>query len=953
MTEKILRGVILILVFFSGFGSLVYQICWQRVLTQVIGLDTYSVNMIVSIFMLGLGIGGYCGFRLVQRFSRTKDIALLLCGAISLISVFGFFGISVIRSVNHVLNYVTDDINVALLVNFFLLLLPTILMGITTPLMVELFRQQTGQSSTSNIYSINIFGASVGIIVSGFFLLGTLGLSFTCNVIALVDLIVAFGFWYISKNLLKEVSPSQSVVKENQTYNFKVNWLVCSSFLIGFAALGYEIVYFRLFTSFFGVTPYVFPILLFSYLINMSIGTRIIKTLLTKYREDQIFFGGILLSIVGVCLVLSFPSLCLQLGLNQQDFVYSPYATSFDENFHVILISLVISFITMIPIASISAIFPLFVRKVNSLTSTQNEGAAFGKVYFCQTMGNFLGSLMTGFLLYRFFNTLQILTILSFILIISNIFWNYAFSESKENLLKKHLYPIFALIPLLFYNYDYYNSIVYNTGFNEYIRPNSVKDFQYGMNLLYSPVKEAYHILAGGRFYVTGFPSKYYDGKNMETATTIGNPALVYSINKDVKRILFIGLGNAVEIYEFSKLFPQAEVEVVEINKDVTDFVRTFGAQVLVDKLKEAKVYHMDGRRFLTFNKDKKYDYIHIGVARASTSGAGNLFSREFLKVVHEHLTANGMVSFYAYPPVLKAAVNIFDDIAIFKQSNGTCQAICLKNGSIFKKIWPQQFVDNFNHVINNVYHGNSNNLYTGNDIFYISKDSIKEHLVNIPESTDDFLATEYYLNQRTELLPGVSTDGRPLDMRMLPVLSGVQYFPWPDVNRTVAKEHEMIFQWDLEKSEKPLELTDMIFVPGKGMHFATVRIPFYSNRSSKVQNHYNWTLPLADELNKIRGKYITMKIKASKSGFGWWGCRLLCERENGQSTEKYVNTYVRGTTDLVATIHVPNDVKSIKANVTYNHYSVLGMFPSFDLKSVRLYVHNDILWAPAIVAEK
>jgi hypothetical protein len=47
--------------FISGFASVSYQIVWQKVLTQTIGVDALSAALIVAIFMLGLGIGGLDG----------------------------------------------------------------------------------------------------------------------------------------------------------------------------------------------------------------------------------------------------------------------------------------------------------------------------------------------------------------------------------------------------------------------------------------------------------------------------------------------------------------------------------------------------------------------------------------------------------------------------------------------------------------------------------------------------------------------------------------------------------------------------------------------------------------------------------------------------------------------------------------------------------------------------
>ena len=45
------------LFFVSGVAALVYQVCWQRLLFSAFGVDIDSVTIIVSVFMLGLGLG--------------------------------------------------------------------------------------------------------------------------------------------------------------------------------------------------------------------------------------------------------------------------------------------------------------------------------------------------------------------------------------------------------------------------------------------------------------------------------------------------------------------------------------------------------------------------------------------------------------------------------------------------------------------------------------------------------------------------------------------------------------------------------------------------------------------------------------------------------------------------------------------------------------------------------
>src|SRR5713101_7229297 len=58
------RGEILLLsglFFCSGIPALIYQIVWQRVLFSIYGVNAESVVVVVSAFMLGLGVGSLAG----------------------------------------------------------------------------------------------------------------------------------------------------------------------------------------------------------------------------------------------------------------------------------------------------------------------------------------------------------------------------------------------------------------------------------------------------------------------------------------------------------------------------------------------------------------------------------------------------------------------------------------------------------------------------------------------------------------------------------------------------------------------------------------------------------------------------------------------------------------------------------------------------------------------------
>src|SRR5215470_11021329 len=85
------------LFFLSGFAALLYQVAWQRELFGWYGVDLDSVSTIVSVFMLGLGVGAMAGGWLADRFPGRR---ILIFSLIELtMGAFGFFSLDIIDAV--------------------------------------------------------------------------------------------------------------------------------------------------------------------------------------------------------------------------------------------------------------------------------------------------------------------------------------------------------------------------------------------------------------------------------------------------------------------------------------------------------------------------------------------------------------------------------------------------------------------------------------------------------------------------------------------------------------------------------------------------------------------------------------------------------------------------------------------------------------------------------------
>lgn len=162
---------LLLLSFFvSGASALVYQVGWQRALYAHIGVDMDSVTIIVSVFMLGIGLGGMLGGWLADVVPAQR---LRLYAAIEL--AIGLFGLGSLSLLPIVTGLFPPEAGAAgsALGCFLFLLLPTTLMGMTLPLLTMAFDERRGNIgiSVGSLYFTNTLGAATGAALVPFFLL--------------------------------------------------------------------------------------------------------------------------------------------------------------------------------------------------------------------------------------------------------------------------------------------------------------------------------------------------------------------------------------------------------------------------------------------------------------------------------------------------------------------------------------------------------------------------------------------------------------------------------------------------------------------------------------------------------------------------------------------------------------------------------------------------------------
>jgi predicted membrane-bound spermidine synthase len=175
--------------FLSGVSALLYQLVWQRSLMMFYGTNTESVAMVVSAFLVGLGLGSLAGGALSaqRRLSPVLMFALAEFG----IGAYGFFSLRIFHWIAE------RTLQTGALATgacaFALVFVPTVLMGATLPLLVAHRVFITGHvgRSVSALYFANTLGAAAGAFLGAFHLLGAYGLSGSARGAALLNIVSA------------------------------------------------------------------------------------------------------------------------------------------------------------------------------------------------------------------------------------------------------------------------------------------------------------------------------------------------------------------------------------------------------------------------------------------------------------------------------------------------------------------------------------------------------------------------------------------------------------------------------------------------------------------------------------------------------------------------------------------------------------------------------------------
>ena len=384
-------------------------------------------------------------------------------------------------------------------------------------------------------------------------------------------------------------------------------YLIITAIVCGALIMVVEILGSRVIGPFFGVSLFVWTSLITVTLMALAAGYAVGGLISDRKRSPDYLYGIIL---VAGFLVLVIPIMkgvvlgaCLPLGLRAG--------------------SLVSSLLLFGPsLFFLGCVSPYLVKI--AAQEMRNIGRTVGIFYAVSTMGSFIGTIVTGFVLIAYFGVDRIFEVVGSLLVLLSVGY-YLLFRRRWGLL------VFLLLPLLSPRVEPPQIIMRPSGTK--VTVVSRQDSFYG-NL--KVVDYSYGLIHTRELTIDGLIQGGIDVNNKMPIYADFYPLMFtpYGLNPGGKTCLVIGLGTGIIPMWYESVGIKSDV--VEIDPKVLDLAREyFGFRL------SGEVIIADARYYL-ISSPKQYDYIILDVFTGDTT-PGHVLSLEALRLVKKRMTMKGI----------------------------------------------------------------------------------------------------------------------------------------------------------------------------------------------------------------------------------------------------------------------------------------------------------------------
>ncbi|MEO8001021.1 MAG: spermine synthase [Arenimonas sp.] len=654
------RSTSLLLLFaFSGVSGLIYQSVWSHYLGLTLGHAAYAQTLVLAIFMGSMAVGAWLASK---KSSAWKNPI----GAYAIIeAVIGIFGIlfhsifvaysslsqdSILPQLSensaHIYQWATAS----------LLIFPQcVLLGMTFPLLSAGFIradcQQAGKA-LGGLYFSNSFGAAIGALIATFFLLPEIGMPGAMAVAGVLNIIVALGAWFASRepNQAETINVAVPMVISAAGEYAKPNFSLLIYLAAGFTgatSFAYEIVWVRLLNQALGTTLHSFELMLSAFILGLAFGGLWISRNSNRLG-DAIRYAGLAQVGMGLTALLSavvFANSFVWVGWLTNNLAHDSQGYSLYN-----LGSAAIALLVMFPAAFFAGMtLPLFTMGL--LRAGYGE-SAIGKIYAANTAGAIIGVLLTVHVLVPAIGlNLSLALAAAGDLVLGLLLLQFIWVGPARRL--PAICGIAGLavlvITIQFGKPDPIAQVsgVFRTG--KMLDPNIVevaylRDGKTStISVIYSPKNNSAFIATNGKPDAS-MSLALNQGPSSDEATMLMMAALPLATHSDPKTVGIIGWGSGLTTHTILGSPRLLRVDNVEIEPAMYEGAKLFGTRVergYTDP--RSKIIIEDARTYFSTGA-KKYDIIISEPSNPWVSGVASLFTDEFYLFLGNHLEDKGVL---------------------------------------------------------------------------------------------------------------------------------------------------------------------------------------------------------------------------------------------------------------------------------------------------------------------
>ncbi len=280
------RRIVGILFFLSGALALVYEVVWIRLFAISFGNTAQAMSMVLSVYLGGIATGAAAGRRLTRRSAaqclRLYGMAELLVSLYAFLVPYLLRGAAPLFQSLYAEGHGATGVLTGLhaLAGSAILFPATSAMGATLPLLARWIAgaQDANELSdaarrVSNLYSVNLAGASAGAILCGFALLPAFGFAHTLVLACSGNALIGLASMWLARGAARKAPATQvrpAAPVAGPALPGRV--IIPVAFFGGWTCFLYEVAWGRLYGLLFGPTASTVTLVLAAFLVGLTVG---------------------------------------------------------------------------------------------------------------------------------------------------------------------------------------------------------------------------------------------------------------------------------------------------------------------------------------------------------------------------------------------------------------------------------------------------------------------------------------------------------------------------------------------------------------------------------------------------------------------------------------------------------------------------------------------------------